>query len=182
MPTLQQMHRTTAVAPACIASMWLLRQELAFRHFYGMDGMHIGKHFMTNMDNRSLREDHLASSGVAGISGFAESSLCPGEAQARGFEHGHDKKTSIPKGHGQQYEDLRKLSQQSAEVGNGSHSDAIPLVSAEERITSPMENYNQRLLAAARAAIVTSASPCSTPPGQTPAALPPPRSRRPILA
>ena len=46
-----------------------------------------------------MREDHLASSGAPGLGGFGESSLTPGEAQARGFEHGHDKKTSIPKSH-----------------------------------------------------------------------------------
>ena len=99
MPTLQDMHRMTAASPASTASFWQLRQELAYIHFYGMDHMHIGKHYLKSCDTLALREDSLASSGVAGLSGFGESSLCPGEAQARGFEHGHDKKTSIPKGH-----------------------------------------------------------------------------------
>ena len=94
MPTLQEMHRMSAASPASTASLWLLRQELAYRHFYGMDSMDIGKHYMRQCDISALREDHLASSGTAGLSGFGESSLCPGEAQQRGFEHGHDKKTS----------------------------------------------------------------------------------------
>ena len=97
MPTLQEMHRMTAASPASTASFWLLRQELAYRHFYGMDRMNIGNHFLRSCDDTFLREDHLASSGTAGLSGFGESSLCPGEAQARGFEHGHDKKRPSPK-------------------------------------------------------------------------------------
>ena len=46
MPTLQQMHRMTAASPVSTAKFWLLRQELAYRHLYGMDGVHIGKHFI----------------------------------------------------------------------------------------------------------------------------------------
>jgi hypothetical protein len=99
MPTLQEMHRMTAASPASTASFWLLKQELAFRHFYCTDQIDIGAHYLQSVDNNHSREDDLASSGTIGISGFSESSLCPGEAQARGFEHGHDKKTSVPKGH-----------------------------------------------------------------------------------
>ena len=87
MPTLQAMHRMTAASPASTASFWLLKQELAYRHFYGMDGMHIGNHCVTTIDGVHLSEDHLDSSGTAGLSGFGESFLCSGEAQARGFEH-----------------------------------------------------------------------------------------------
>jgi len=96
MPTLREMHRLTAASPASTASFWMLRQELTFRHLYGMDNMHIGRHVLTLCDDFGTREDNLASSGTAGISGFGESSLCPGEAQARGFEHGHDKKKFHP--------------------------------------------------------------------------------------
>ena len=99
MPTLQEMHRMAAASPASTASFWLLKQELAYRHLYGMDAMHIGKLFVPTVPSKYMREDHLASSGVPGLGGFGESSLTPGEAQARGFEHGHDKKTSIPKSH-----------------------------------------------------------------------------------
>ena len=113
MPTLQQMHRMTAASPASTAAFWLLRQELVFRHFYGMDQLHIGRHYLQGVDNKTLREDNMASSGTAGLSGFAESSLCPGEAQARGFEHGHDKRTSVPKGHHIQYQDLESVCMQS---------------------------------------------------------------------
>ena len=106
MPTLQEMHRMTAASPASTASFWLLRQELAYRHFYGMHTVHIGKHRIVRIGNPHLREDHLASSGAAGIAGYGESTLCQGEAQARGFEHGHDKQTAIPKGHLIHYHDL----------------------------------------------------------------------------
>ena len=99
MPTLQEMHRMAAASPASTASLWLLKQELAYRHFYGMDSMHIGKLFVPTLPSKYMREDHLASSGAPGLGGFGESSLTPGEAQARVFEHGHDRKTSISKSH-----------------------------------------------------------------------------------
>ena len=73
------------------------------------------KHYLLTIDEKHLREDNLASSGMAGLSGYGESSLCPGEAQARGFEHGHDKKTSIPKGHHIQYQDLKSVCLQSGQ-------------------------------------------------------------------
>ena len=136
-----------------------------------MDRMHIGKHFLTATDDLHIREDHLASSGTAGLSGFGESSLCPGEAQARGFEHGHDKKTSIPKGYHMQYQDLKSLCLQSGEPttapdpdepspdgsgaippatqhpsGANASSDAPPLANKEAQMLSAMENYNQRLI------------------------------------
>ena len=97
---------------------------------------------MRPVDNQTFREDHLASSGTAELAGFGESSLCPGEAQARGFEHGHDKKTSIPKGHHLQYEDLRKLAcasrrcQQTAQSARASHTDALPPANAEPQVLS----------------------------------------------
>ena len=109
MPTLQETHRMTAASPASTATFWVLRQELAYRHFYGTDRMHIGKEFLTTVDEQLLREDNMSSSGTLGITGFGESFLCPGEAQGRGFEHGHDKKTSIPKGHLIQYQDFKSV-------------------------------------------------------------------------
>ena len=143
MPTLQEMHRMSAASPASTASLWLLRQQLAYRHFYGMDHVHIGKHYLRTCDVVALREDNLASSGTAGLAGFGESSLCPGEAQQRGFEHGHDKKTSIPKGHYLQYEDLKSLCQTCKLVGD---SDAPPLATTESTMLATMEKYNQRLI------------------------------------
>ena len=80
-------------SPACTASYWLLKQDLAYRHLYGMDAMHIGKMFVPTLPSKYMREDYLESSGAPGQGGFSESSLTPGEAQARSFEHGHDKKT-----------------------------------------------------------------------------------------
>ena len=136
----------SAAAPACTASLWLIEQELAFRHLYGIDQIHIGRHFLRQIDNRVLREDHLASSGTAGLSGFGESSLCPGEAQARGFEHGHGKNTSIPKGHSQQYESLKHMCQQAPETANISPSDVLPLANTGGQVLAAMENYNQRLI------------------------------------
>ena len=115
MPTLQEMHRMTAASPASTATFWILREELKYIHLYGMDRMHIGRHYLHRSDTY-LREDNMASSGTAGIIGFGESSLCPGEAQARGFAHGHDKKTSIPKGHRVQYQDLKTVTSRHREL------------------------------------------------------------------
>ena len=94
-----------------------------------------------------------------------------GEAQARGFEHGHDKKTAIPKGHHLQYGSLKRLCQQAEKVPKASHpgasphenseaiphdterpsganttSDALPLASTEAQMLTAMENYNQQLI------------------------------------
>ena len=99
MPTLQAMHRKSAASPASTADFWLLRMELAYRHFYGMDKAHIGRRHLHAQPNQFHREDHLASSGTPGLMGITESSLAPGESQGRGFEHCHEKSTSYPKGH-----------------------------------------------------------------------------------
>ena len=64
------------------AKFWLLRMELAYRHLYDMDTIHIGRHHIATVDSKFNREDHLASLGTPGVSEFAESSLAPGEAQA----------------------------------------------------------------------------------------------------
>ena len=97
MPTLQEMHKMTAASPVSTAKFWLLRQELSYRHLYGMDRLHIGSLHLSTTDSKCNREDHMASSGKQGVAGYGESSLAPGEAQARGFEHAHDKKNCNPK-------------------------------------------------------------------------------------
>ena len=94
-PTLQEMHKMSAASPVSTAKFWLLRQELSYRHLYGMDRLHIGSLHLSTIDSKCNKEDHMASSGKQGVAGYGESSLAPGEAQARGFEHAHDKKQKL---------------------------------------------------------------------------------------
>ena len=68
MPTLQDMHKTCAASPASSSSFWLLRMELAYRHFYGMGAVRIGRHRLAW--NLHVREDHLATSGTVGLTGL----------------------------------------------------------------------------------------------------------------
>ena len=81
MPTLQYMRNKCAASPASSSSFWLLRMELAYRHFYGIAAARIGGHKLDK--GLHLREDHLATSGPIGPTGLAESSLAPGEGQGR---------------------------------------------------------------------------------------------------
>ena len=69
--------------------------ELAYRHFYSMDAVRIGRRRLAA--SLHLREDHLATSGTVGLAGLGESSLAPGEGQGRGFEHAHIRNTAYPK-------------------------------------------------------------------------------------
>ena len=69
MPTLQDMHKKCAAPPASSSSFWLLRMELAYRHFYGVDAARIGRRRLAS--GLQLREDHLATSGMVGLTGLA---------------------------------------------------------------------------------------------------------------
>ena len=86
------MHKQCAASPASSSSFWILRTELAYRHFYGMDAVRIGRHRLAW--NLHVREDHLATSGTVGLTGLGESSLAPGKGQGRGFEHAHGRNTA----------------------------------------------------------------------------------------
>ena len=104
--------------------------------------------------------------GTAGIAGYGESTLCPGEAQARGFEHGHDKQTAIPKGRLIQYHDLETecvrpgkeptgtpapnkgdtIERTPVTAEGSSACDAPPLEDKEVQMLRAMEAHNQRLI------------------------------------
>ena len=58
MPTLQEMHKMTAASPVSTAKFWLLRQELSYRHLYGMDRLHIGSLHVRTIDSKFNRENH----------------------------------------------------------------------------------------------------------------------------
>ena len=107
-----------------------------------MDGMHIGKHYLPTVDTRFNKEDHMASSGIQGVSGYGESPLAPGEAQARGFEHAHDKKTALPKTQTTQYHILRD----SASHCDNQQSEADPLANQESDTNKIIKELNNQLI------------------------------------
>ncbi|MCH1597093.1 MAG: hypothetical protein L7S71_02540, partial [Pseudomonadales bacterium] len=96
MPTLQQMHVKTAASPRSTARLFLLMEELSYRHLYGVDSAALGN-FRINPNTSFLdREDDFASSGSRGVADFPKAVFKCIEAQARGFAHGHGKVHSIP--------------------------------------------------------------------------------------
>ena len=96
MPTLQQMHKNTAASPRSTAKLFLLLEELSYRHLYRIDSAHLGCYHINAAAGMFAREDDCASSGFVGLAGFATALFKCLEAQARGFCHGHGKVHSIP--------------------------------------------------------------------------------------
>ena len=152
MPTLQQMHKMSAASPRSSAKFWLLKYELSNRHYYGIDKMHIGHHYIKSVTG--WRRDGYASSGAMGLAGYAQSSLAVGESQERGFEHCHDKKTSIPAPLVDQTRMLQECAEASLRAKELlSHSDAQPPTSdaqplaSHEEMNAKMKAYNDKLIA-----------------------------------
>ena len=98
MPTLQQMHRNTAASPRSTAKLFLLMEELSYRHLYRVDRAWLGNFKLTSPAGRTAREDDVASNGLRGLADFVTALFKCIEAQARGFAHGHGKVHSIPDG------------------------------------------------------------------------------------
>ena len=96
MPTLQQMHKNTAASPRSTAKLFLLLEELSYRHLYSIDSGHLGRYHINAASGMFAREDDFATSGFPGLAGFASAFFKCLEAQARGFCHGHGKVHSIP--------------------------------------------------------------------------------------
>ena len=177
MPTLQEMHKKAASSPRSTAKFWLLQQELSYRHIYGMDRVKIGRFQPPSAWPGSSREDDFASSGAIGLAGFGLSTLAPGEAQARGFMHGHDKKNGCPNGFDEQmdaFHDVAALIQQMREHNPMMDGLAAPAPTTHdtERLTEPtaapepcakrIQEYNDKLIACA----VTRQYESSTLPGR----------------
>ena len=106
MPTLQQMHKNTAASPRATAKLFLLMEELSYRHLYRVDGAHLGNFRIKSVLPYYDREDDLASNGFCGIASFTAAIFKVIEAQLRGFAHGHGKIHSLPDGSQGLYESL----------------------------------------------------------------------------
>ena len=98
MPTLQQMHRDTAASPRSTAELFLLMEELSYRHLYRVDRAWLGNFKLASPTGATAREDDVASHGLRGLADFIIALFKCIEAQARGFAHGHGKVHSIPDG------------------------------------------------------------------------------------
>ena len=98
MPTLQQMHKNTAASPRSTAKLFLLLEELSYKHLYRVDRAKFGNFCIRPVTGSFEREDDYASNGLRGLADFVTALLKCIESQARGFAHGHGKCHSIPDG------------------------------------------------------------------------------------
>ena len=91
MPTLQQMHQKTAASPRSTAKLFLLMEELSYRHLYRVDSAWLGNFKIKSVLSYNDKEDDFASTGLSGLAHFVTALFKCIEAQARGFAHGHGK-------------------------------------------------------------------------------------------
>ena len=98
MPTLQEMHQRTAASLRSTVKLFLLLEELSYRHLYRVDAAQLGNFKIRSATGALLKEDDFASNGLRGLADFVASLFRCMEAQARGFAHGHGKGHSIPDG------------------------------------------------------------------------------------
>ena len=63
MPTLQQMHRNTAASPRSTAKLFLLMEELSYRHLYRVGHAWLGNFKLKSPTGHFIKEDDFASSG-----------------------------------------------------------------------------------------------------------------------
>ena len=101
MPTLQAMHRALAKHPMLQARLFLLLDELVHTELLCMAAF-IGTRVMADTSTQRgsrgpLREDDFAATCQIGLAQFPRAALKPLEAQGRGFAHGHEKITSVPR-------------------------------------------------------------------------------------
>ena len=91
MPSLHRMHQIAAGNPRAQARFYLLMQTLHFGVLHGLDRLHIGRLRLISGDKNEPRHDSFASKLQPAITPAAADVEVPGEAQGRGFTHGHGK-------------------------------------------------------------------------------------------
>ncbi len=149
MPTLREMHKSTAASPRSTAKLFLLLEELSYRHLYRVDRAWLGNFRIVPAGGWLNREDDYASSGLRGLADFVKALLKCIEAQARGFAHGHGKIHSVPDGIQGLIGSLESVVREikALEDANGG---AHPAGEAVEALFSTAtSSYNGRLLASA---------------------------------
>ena len=164
MPTLQSMHQKTAASPRSTAKLFLVLEELSYRHLYQVDRAWLGNFKLQSVCGFDTREDDFASNGMRGLADFVTALLKVIESQARGFAHGHGKVHSIPNGvQGlvQCLEDVKKeiqaLEKNSCGArlpgdGGGRHptgEQKAAETDAEAIVSTMTASYNKRLIASA---------------------------------
>ena len=91
MPSLHRMHQIAAGNPRAQARFYLLMQTLHFSCLHGFDQLHIGRVNLVSPSRKHPRHDSFASKLQPAITPAAADVEVPGEAQGRGFTHGHGK-------------------------------------------------------------------------------------------
>ena len=91
MPSLHRMHQIAAGNPRAQARFYLLTQTLHFGCLHGFDQLHIGRVNLVSPSSKHPRHDSFASKLQPAITPAAADVEVPGEAQGRGFTHGHGK-------------------------------------------------------------------------------------------
>ena len=147
MPTLQQMHQKTASSPRSTYKLFILLEELSYRHLYRVDQAWLGNFRLSSVNSFNDREDDFASNGLRGLADFVTALFKCIEAQARGFAHGHGKIHSIPDGVTGLMQCLEDVT---AEI-TALQADSSGLHPTDELVDSVVtkhtEKYNQKLIA-----------------------------------
>ena len=91
MPSLHRMHQIAAGNPRAQARYYLFMQTLHFGCLHGFDKLHIGRVNLVSPSRKHPRHDSFASKLQPAITPAAADVEVPGEAQGRGFTHGHGK-------------------------------------------------------------------------------------------
>jgi hypothetical protein len=91
MPSLHRMHQIAAGNPRAQARFYLFMQTLHFGVLHGFDTLHIGRVNLVERYKKQPRHDSFASKLQPAITPAAADVEVPGEAQGRGFTHGHGK-------------------------------------------------------------------------------------------
>ena len=91
MPSLHRMHQIAATNPRAQARFYLFMQTLHFGVLHGFERLHIGRQVLVRPFGGGARHDCFASKLQPAVTPAAADVSVPGEAQGRGFTHGHGK-------------------------------------------------------------------------------------------
>ena len=147
MPTLQQMHRKIAASPRSTAKLFLLLEELSYRHLYRVDRAHLGNFHIPFPYGFLNREDDLVSNDLRGLADFVAAVFKCLEAQARGFAHGHGKVHIIPDGTTGLLQCLGEVLQEIKAFQDASSGPHLVEETVESIVAARMSTYNERLIA-----------------------------------
>ena len=148
LPTLQTMHKLTVGCPAAAARLFLLLEELSYRHLFSVTAK-IGS-LSLRRTCASIEEDDYASTAVPGVLGFTDAIFEPLESQGRGcIPHGHRKIYSTPNA----LTSLETLLQKAVSKDNESASQSMDKALDEE-----VKKLNSQLIATAASCQYESAS------------------------